>query len=151
VVDDFSRECLASKPGRSVTGRDVVAVLQRITRLRGAPETILSDNGASFAAGPSMPRPMAPAFNYGSFDPVSPSRVENAYVESFNGRCRDECLNEHLFVMMDEAPRELERWRSDYNTARPHSSLGKLTPEEFAQQHRVSNTALPESVRRSVA
>ena len=73
------------------------------------------------------------------------------YVESFNGRCRDECLNEHLFITIDEARVELERWRVDYNTSRPHGSLGKLTPEEFAQKHRVSYAAGADSVRLSVA
>jgi putative transposase len=77
--------------------------------------------------------------------------VENAYVESFNGRCRDECLNEHLFVSVEEARIELERWRVDYNTARPHSGLGKLTPEEFAQKHRVRYAVDSGSVRSSVA
>jgi putative transposase len=77
--------------------------------------------------------------------------VENAYVESFNGRRRDECLNEQLFVSIDEARRQLESWLLDYNRARPHSSLGNLTPEEFAHKHRVSNPAQPAIVRLSVA
>jgi putative transposase len=77
--------------------------------------------------------------------------IENAFVESFNGRCRDECLNEHLFVTIDEARREIDGWRVDYNTARPHSGLGNLTPEEFAEKHRVSYAASPENVRLSMA
>ena len=149
VVDDFSRECLTSEPGRSLTGRHVVAVLQRLIRQRGAPETIVSDNGPEFCSRAVDAWAHTEQVQLHFIRPGKP--VENAFVESFNGRCRDECLNEHLFVTIDEARAELENWRFDYNTARPHSSLGKLTPEEFAHKHRVSNSANPESVRLSVA
>ena len=82
---------------------------------------------------------------------IAPGKPQqNGFVESFNGRLRDECLNEEVFATLTEARAVIERWRVDYNTARPHGSLGQLTPEEFARKHRVSNTAVPESVRRSV-
>ena len=149
VVDDFSRECLASEPGRSLTGRHVVAVLDRLIRQRGAPEMILSDNGPEFCSRVVDAWAHLAGVQLRFIRPGKP--VENAYVESFNGRCRDECLNEHLFVTIDEARTELERWRVDYNTARPHSGLGKLTPEEFAERYRVRNLADLESVRLSVA
>jgi putative transposase len=149
VVDDFSRECLASEPGRSLTGRHVVELLQRLIGPRGAPETILSDNGPEFCSRAVDAWAHAERVQLHFIRPGKP--VENAFVESFNGRCRDECLNEHLFVTIDEARAEIEKWRIDYNTARPHSGLGKLTPEEFAQKHRVSYPADPESVRLSVA
>ncbi|HEX6002577.1 MAG TPA: integrase core domain-containing protein [Burkholderiales bacterium] len=149
VVDDFSRECLASQPGRSLTGRHVVAVLRRVVNQRGASEAILSDNGPEFCGRAVDAWAHAERVQLHFIRPGKP--VENAFIESFNGRCRDECLNEHLFVTIDEARIELEKWRVDYNTARPHSGLGRLTPEEFAQKHRVSDAADSESVRLSVA
>jgi putative transposase len=149
IVDDFSRECLASEPGRSLTGRHVMAVLQRLIRQRAAPEAILSDNGPEFCSRVVDAWAHAERVQLQFIRPGKP--VENAYIESFNGRCRDECLNEHLFVTIEEARIELERWRVDYNTARPHSGLGKLTPEEFARKQRVSYAADHESVRFSVA
>jgi putative transposase len=149
VVDDFSRECLASEPGRSLTGRHVVEVLQRLIRHRGAPEAILSDNGPEFCSRAVDAWAHAEGVRLHFIRPGKP--IENAFVESFNGRCRDECLNEHLFVAIEEARIELERWRVDYNTARPHGGLGKLTPEEFAEKHRVSYPADSKSVRLSLA
>lgn len=149
VVDDFSRECLASEPGRSLTARHVVAVLQRVVQERGVPEAIVSDNGSEFCSRAVDAWAHAAGVRLHFIRPGKP--VDNAFIESFNGRCRDECLNEHLFVTIDETRAELDKWRVDYNTARPHGGLGKLTPEEFAQKHRVSNLANPESVRLSVA
>ena len=149
VVDDFTRECLAIEAGRSLTGRHVVAILDRLARQRGAPEAIVSDNGPEFCSRAVDAWANAERVQLRFIRPGKP--VENAYVESFNGRCRDECLNEHLFVTIEEARVELERWRVDYNTARPHSSLGKLTPEEFAQNHWVSYAADSNSVRLALA
>jgi putative transposase len=149
VVDDFSRECLAAEAGRSLTGRDVVAVLGRLVAKRGMPQAIVSDNGPEFCSRVVDAWAHAASVQLRFIRPGKP--VENAYVESFNGRCRDEFLNEQLFVTIDEARKQLESWRLDYNRARPHSSLGNLTPEEFAQKHRVSNLAQPAVVRQSVA
>jgi putative transposase len=149
VVDDFSRECLVAEAGRSLTGRHVVAVLQRVIQRRGAPQAIVSDNGPEFCSRAVDAWAHAERVQLRFIRPGKP--VENAYVESFNGRCRDECLNEHLFVTIDEARIALERWRVDYNVARPHSGLGKLTPEEFAAKHQVNYSANSESVRLSVA
>lgn len=149
VVDDFSRECLASEAGRSLNGRHVVQVLERLAQQRGLPEAIVSDNGPEFCSRAVDAWAHAQNVQLRFIRPGKP--IENAYVESFNGRCRDECLNEQLFVTIDEARRHLEAWRLDYNRARPHSSLGNLTPEEYVQQHRVSHLAEPESVRSSVA
>lgn len=149
VVDDFSRECLAAEAGRSLTGRDVVAVLARVVAQRGLPQAIVSDNGPEFCGRVVDAWAHATSVQLRFIRPGKP--VENAYVESFNGHCRDECLNEQLFVSIDEARRQLESWRLDYNRARPHSSLGNLTPEEFAQKHRVTNPAQTAVVRLSVA
>lgn len=149
VVDDFSREHLAAEPGRSLTGRHVVAVLDRVARQRGFPEAIVSDNGPEFCSRVVDAWAHEHGVQLRFIRPGKP--VENAYVESLNGRCRDECLNEHLFISIEEARVCLDRWRADYNRSRPHSSLGNLTPEEFAMQHRVKHLANPELVRLSVA
>jgi putative transposase len=149
VVDDFSRECLASEPGRSLTGRHVVAVLERLVQLRGLPDAIVSDNGPEFCSRVVDAWAHERQIQLRFIRPGKP--IENAYVESFNGRCRDECLNEQLFVTIDEARVNLDHWRIDYNGTRPHSSLGNLTPEEFAQNHRVSYSDNHEPVRLSAA
>ena len=131
IVDDYSRECLVIEVDTSINGRRVAAVLDRLADLRGLPESITVDNGPEFA-GQVLD---AWAYEHGvqlSF--IRPGHpVENAYIESFNGRFRDECLNEHWFMTLDHARQIIERWRIEYNTERPHSSLGDLTPEEFAR------------------
>ncbi len=149
VVDDFSRECLASEVGRSLTGRHVVAVLERLAHDRGVPAAIVSDNGPEFCSQAVDAWAHARSVQLRFIRPGKP--VENAVVESFNGRCRDECLNEHLFVSIEEARATLGTWRIDYNAIRPHSRLGNLTPEAFAEKHRVSYPADSESVRLSAA
>jgi putative transposase len=148
VVDDFSRESLATEPGRSLTGRHVAAVLDQLLRQRGRPEAIVSDNGPEFCSRAVDAWAHRNGIQLRFIRPGKP--VENAYIESFNGRCRDECLNENLFVSIDEARSKLDEWRSDYNRHRPHSSLGNLAPEEFAARHRARDPD-PESVRLSVA
>lgn len=130
VVDDFTRECLALEVDTSLPGDRVARVLERLAFLRGLPKTIVVDNGPEFT-GRSMD---SWAFEKGiKLDYIRPGKpVENAYIESFNGRFRDECLNEHWFVTLREAQVRIEAWREDYNRNRPHSSLGDLTPEQFA-------------------
>lgn len=131
IVDDFSRECLVLEVDTSITGKRVVAVLERLADLRGLPLSITVDHGPEFE-GQVLD---AWAYQAGvclSF--IRPGKpVENAYIESFNGRFRDECLNEHWFLTMAHARRAIEAWRIEYNTERPHSSLGNLTPEEYAK------------------
>jgi putative transposase len=148
VVDDFTRECLAAVAGRSLTGSSVVQVLDAIAADRGYPEVALSDNGSEFCS-----RVVDEwAHQHGvRLQFIRPGRpVDNAFIESFNGKCRDECLNEQLFVTIDHARSALEHWRVDYNHARPHSSLGNLTPEAYARKHRVGTTTELESLRLSV-
>ncbi|WP_157003259.1 IS3 family transposase [Ralstonia sp. A12] len=134
VVDDYTRECLAIEVDTSLPGLRVKQVLERLKEMRGLPASITVDNGPEFA-GKVLD---AWAYEAGvTLSFIQPGRpVENAYIESFNGRFRDECLNEHWFVSMRHARRLIEEWRIEYNTERPHSSLGYLTPAQFAQGHK---------------
>jgi putative transposase len=132
IVDDFSRECLVLEVDTSITGRRVVCVLERLADLRGLPRSITVDHGPEFEG------QVLDAWAYQAgvwLNFIRPGKpIENAYIESFNGRFRDECLNEHWFLTMAHARVVIESWRIEYNTERPHSSLGNLTPEQFAQR-----------------
>jgi putative transposase len=132
VVDDCTRECPAMEVDSSLGGARIVQVLDRLEAERGLPEVIRTDNGPEFA-GRAMDEW---AYRKGvKLDFIRPGKpVENAYVESFNGKLRDECLNGHWFTTLQEARQIIENWRRDYNESRPHSSLGDLTPREFAKQ-----------------
>ncbi|MDN7992217.1 IS3 family transposase [Burkholderia orbicola] len=133
VVDDYTRECLAIEVDTSLPGLRVQQVLERLKEMRGLPASITVDNGPEFAG------KVLDAWAYEADVTLSFIRpgkpVENAYIESFNGRFRDECLNEHWFVSMRHAKQLIEEWRIEYNTERPHSSLGYLTPAQFARAH----------------
>jgi putative transposase len=130
VVDQYTRECLCVHPERSQTGRKVADQLTEIVALRGAPESITSDNGSEFV-GKAME---IWSHEIGvKLDFIRPGKpVENGFVESFNGRLRDECLNVEVFLDATDAKSKLEHWRSDFNRNRPHSSLDDRTPAEFA-------------------
>ena len=131
IVDDFSRECLTMVVDTSLGGVRVVRELERLTLERGTPQVIVSDNGTELTSGAVLRWAIARvAWHY--IQPGKP--VQNAFIESFNSRLRDECLNEHVFVRLSEAREIIEAWRHDYNHVRPHSSLGALTPIEFANQ-----------------
>jgi putative transposase len=130
VVDQYTRECLCTYADRSQTGEKVVEQMKRLVALRGAPESITTDNGSEFAG-----RAMELwAYQVGvKLDFIRPGKpVENGYIESFNGRLRDECLNGEVFFNLTDAREKLERWRRDYNHTRPHSALADRTPIEFA-------------------
>jgi putative transposase len=130
VVDDFSRECLACVADTSLSGVRVVRELERLIDQRAMPKVIVSDNGSELTSVAVLRWvPGRVAWHY--IEPGKP--VQNAFIESFNSRLRDECLNEHLFGSLAEARQIIEAWRLDYNYARPHSSLGTLTPSEFAE------------------
>lgn len=130
VVDDFTRECLAIEVDTSLSGLRVARVLQRLIDLRGLPGLIVSDNGSEFTSKAldswAYQRDVALHF-------IRPGKpVENAYIESFNGKLRDECLNENWFIDLEDARSKIEAWRKDYNEVRPHSSLDNRTPMEFS-------------------
>ena len=122
IVDDCSRECPAIEVDTSITGRRVVAVLERLADLRGLPLSITVDHGPEFEGQVLDAWAYQRGVRLNFIRPGKP--IENAYIESFNGRFRDECLNEHWFVTMAQARQVIERWRIEYNTERPHSSLG---------------------------
>ena len=129
VVDDYSRECLAAVVDTSLGGVRVVRELERLVDERALPETVVSDNGTELTSGAVL-RWAAKRLAWHYIEPGKP--VQNAFIESFNGKLRDECLNEYVFSTLAEARTIIEAWRQDYNQLRPHSSLGALTPSEFA-------------------
>jgi putative transposase len=129
VVDDFSRECLATVVDTSLGGVRVVRELDRLTVERALPRMVVSDNGTELTSCAVL-RWATGRLEWHYIEPGKP--VQNAFIESFNSRLRDECLNEHVFLTLAEARETIEAWRYDYNHLRPHSSLGALTPTEFA-------------------
>jgi putative transposase len=130
VVDDGSRECVASEVDLSLPGERVTRVLDRIVSERNKPQRIVVDNGPEFTSKALDQWAYANGVELVFIRPGKP--VENCFVESFNGKMRDECLNAHWFTTLADARRTIELWRLDYNHVRPHSSLGDLTPAEFA-------------------
>lgn len=129
IVDDYSRECPAIEVDTSLGGSRVVGVLDRLGELRGLPEVITVDNGPEFAGKALDEWAYRKGVKLSFIRPGKP--IENAFVESFNGRLRDECLNTNWFLSLKHARHIIEDWRKDYNTVRPHSALGGLAPEEF--------------------
>jgi putative transposase len=130
IVDDFTRECVAIEVDRSLPGLRVVRVLDRLAETIGLPDTLVMDNGPEFSGRALDTWAYARGVQLRFIRPGKP--IENAFVESFNGKFRDECLNEHWFASVAEARALIEAWRIDYNTVRPHSALHKATPEQFA-------------------
>ncbi|MGI9428543.1 MAG: IS3 family transposase [Bythopirellula sp.] len=130
IVDNFTRESLAIQVGQRLTGDNVVAVLEEIRKRRGVPESIRVDNGPEFI---SKSLDWWAYFNKVKLDFSRPGKpTDNAFIESFNGRLREECLNQHWFLDLADATEKVDAWRIDYNRVRPHSSLGGRTPTEFA-------------------
>ena len=129
IVDDYSRECLAAEVDTSIPAARVVRVLARLRELRGLPQLLVTDNGPEFAGQALHVWACEQGVKLHFIEPGKP--VQNAFVESFNGKMRDECLNDHWFMSLGEARETIEAWRRDYNEVRPHSSLGNRTPQEF--------------------
>lgn len=140
VVDEYTRECLAIEVARSLTSRDVILTLGRLMRLHGKPQFIRSDNGAEFTAAAVMRwlrgQQVGPAF-------IPPGKPwHNGFVESFNGKLRDECLDREWFRDLREAKVLIETWRQFYNHRRPHSALGYKAPSVYAAQSRMIESQL---------
>lgn len=140
VVDDFTRESVVIEADHSIPAERVSAVLDRVGFERGLPDSIVCDNGPEFTSRWMDQWAYARGVELSFIRPGKP--VENAFVESFNGTFREECLNEYWFRSLAEAKREIETWRRDYNDVRPHSSLGRLTPTQYARKHE-STTSNP--------
>lgn len=132
LVDDYTREVLALEVDTSLPGERVRRVLEQLTQSRGRPDWIVADNGPEFTGQALDQWAFEQGVQLHFITPGKPS--ENGYVESFNGKLRDECLNENWFGSLNEARGVIETWRVDYNQARPHSALGYRTPEEFAAE-----------------
>ncbi len=130
VIDDFSRECLATVVDNSISGERVGRELDAIAERRGYPLMVVSDNGTELTSNAMLKWQQDRGVEWHYIAPGKP--MQNGFVESFNGRLRDECLNEHLFRSYRHAREIIEEWRSDYNLNRPHTSLDGLTPTEFA-------------------
>ena len=135
LIDDFSRECLALIADTSMPGLRVARELDSVLQNRTKPKTIVSDNGTEFTCTAILKWSADRQVGWHFIEPGKPQ--QNAFVESFNGRLRDECLNETLFSSLEEARTLLAAWRDDYNQTRPHSSLANKTPQEF-RDHAIS-------------
>ena len=134
LVDEHTRECPAIEVDRSLPAVRVVECLERAGAEYGFPETIVVDNGPEFASKALHAWAYRRGIQLHFIDPGKP--VQNAFIESFNGSCRNECLNQELFVDVGDARRKIERWRRHYNEGRPHSGLGHRAPAEFGRKAR---------------
>ncbi len=130
IVDDVTRECLAAIPDTSISGRRVARELTTLIERRGKPQMIVSDNGTEFTSNAILHWSKEHQLQWHYIAPGKP--MQNGYIESFNGRMRDELLNESLFLDLDQARQIVATWVTDYNTRRPHSSIGYKTPAAYA-------------------
>jgi len=142
VVDTFTRECPLLAADTSLSGKRVAELLDDLSAERGYPKTITVDNGTEFYSKAMDSWAYRHGVHLQFIRPGKP--VENAFIESFNGRLRDELLNSELFMGLHDARQKLEAWRQDYNQNRPHSAIGHLTPTEFANQIRTEAPTLSE-------
>ncbi len=132
VIDVYTRECLALEADTSLSGERVVRVLQRLAHARGLPEAIVTDNGTEFTSKAMLQWSRETEVRLQFIEPGKPA--QNGFIESFNGKLRDECLNQHYFASLHDGREKLECWRRIYNEQRPHSGLKYATP----QAHRLA-------------
>ena len=144
VADDFSRECLEIAVDYGISGEYVTRILDRVAVFRGYPLAVRTDNGPEFISRKFLAWTHAHGVRHILIQPGRP--MQNGYIESFNGKFRDECLNEQWFETLAQAREEIAQWRQDYNEVRPHSSLGRIPPAAFAQKHRCGTTAASDSI-----
>lgn len=145
VIDDFDRQCLGQWVDTSITGRRVAAFLTALGELHGLPTGIVCDNGPEFRSKALFKWQEATGVRLDYIEKGKPQ--QNGFVESFNGRFRDECLNEQLFADLEEARVVIHRWRREYNEERPHSSLGYLAPAQFRRWWEEENKSGREDVQ----
>jgi putative transposase len=131
LVDNFTRESLAVEVDQHLGGQRVAEILTLVALERGKPEKIRVDNGPEFA---SKRLDQWAYLNQVELDFSRPGKpTDNAFIEAFNGRLREECLNQNWFLSLEDAREKVETWRQEYNSARPHGALGNMAPEEFAE------------------
>lgn len=140
VVDDATHEAVAVVPERAIGGHALTRILDRVAGKRGLPQAIRTDNGKEFCGKAMLTWAHACGVRLFLIEPGKPN--QNAYIESFNGRLRDECLNEHWFVSLAHAKAVIESWRREYNEERPKKSLGGLTPSAYARQLAMKSATL---------
>ena len=134
VADDFSHECVDLAVDYGISGEYVTRLLDRAARFRGYPEAVRTDNGPEFTSRAFMAWAQQHGVRHVLIEPGRP--MQNGYIESFNGKFRDECLNEHWFQTLAQAREAISAWRRDYNEVRPHSAIGRIPPARFAERHR---------------
>lgn len=139
VADDFSHEAVDIATDFGIGGAYVVRILDQAAMFRGYPKAVRTDNGPEFTSRVFMGWCQAKGIRHLLIEPGKP--MQNGYIESFNGRFRDECLNEHWFNSLAQARTVIGAWRIDYNEVRPHSSCGRMPPARFAAQHRADAKA----------
>lgn len=145
ITDDFSHECVDIAVNHGIGGEYVTRVLEQAARFRGYPLAVRTDQGPEFTSRAFMAWAQARGVRHILNQPGQPT--QNAYIESFNGKFRDECLNEHWFQTLAQARVEIARWRVDYNEVRPHSSCNRMPPAKFAALHRRSSSRGRHSVQ----
>ena len=134
VADDFSHECVDITVDYGISGEYVTRLLDRAAVFRGYPAAVRTDNGPEFTSRAFIAWTIQHHVRHLLIEPGKP--MQNGYIESFNGKFRDECLNEHWFQTLQQARDTIAHWRRDYNEVRPHSSIGRIPPARFAEQHR---------------
>jgi putative transposase len=134
VADDFSHECVDIAVDYGISGEYVTRLLDRAATFRGYPNAVRTDNGPEFTSRAFMAWAQSHAIRHILIEPGRP--MQNGYIESFNGKFRDECLNDHWFQTLHQARATISAWRQDYNEVRPHSSIGRMAPARFAELHR---------------
>ena len=140
IVDDATHEAVAIEVERAISGLGVTRVLDRLALVRGLPQVIRTDNGKEFCGKAMVTWAHERGVQLRLIEPGKPN--QNAYVESFNGRFRDECLNEHWFTSLLHARTVIETWRREYNEERPKKALGGLTPSAYAEQMAANTTKI---------
>ncbi|MEN9309858.1 MAG: hypothetical protein RL173_3790 [Fibrobacterota bacterium] len=129
LVDDFSKESIWLEVARGIGGHDLVRILETVILIHGKPESVRTDNGSEFTSRALSLWMMKVGIQHEFIQPGKPT--QNAYIESFNGRFREECLNAHFFLDLEDAREKIEQWRGFYNELRPHSALGMIPPRKF--------------------
>jgi transposase InsO family protein len=145
IVDDATHESVAIAVEHSIGGTNLVRIMDEICAKRGRPTVIRTDNGKEFTGAAMLTWAHRNGVALRLIEPGKPN--QNAYIESFNGRLRDECLNEHWFTSVAHARIVIEGWRQEYNTERPKKSLGGLTPSQYAKQLAGRPITMPEDSR----